>query len=253
MITAALFNYIVLSWIGIAIIIFFVLLKISAPYGRHSKTSWGPMIDNRLGWFLMEFPALGVFLFFILQGNALKSIPIIIFASLWILHYFNRVFIFPLRTKTRGKKMPVVIMLFAVCFNFVNGFINGYWFSHLSPEYSITWLYDPRFIIGIMLFVVGMFINQYHDKILLKLRNKTSKGYSIPRGGLFRFVSCPNFFGEIVEWGGYALLTWCLPTFSFFVWSFANLVPRALDHHKWYKSNFDDYPKERKAVIPKVL
>ena len=253
MIPAQLFNYIVISWIGIAIIIFLVLPKISAPYGRHTKTNWGPMIDNRLGWFLMEFPALAVFLFFILQGDALESIPIIIFATLWTIHYFNRVFIFPLRTKTKGKKMPVLIMLFAVCFHFVNGFLNGYWFSYLSHEYSLTWLFDPRFIIGIFLFFAGMFINQYHDKILVKLRSGKKKGYSIPQGGLFRYVSCPNFFGEIIEWGGYALLTWCLPTLSFFVWSFANLIPRGLDHHKWYKSNFENYPRERKVIIPKVL
>ena len=250
MISTEIFRYIVLSWIGIALILFPILLKITAPYGRHSKTNWGPMIDNKLGWILMEFPALIVFIFIIFRGEGIKSIPVLIFFILWILHYINRTFIFPFRTRTKGKKMPVVIMSFGIVFNFVNGFINGYWFGFLSPDYPLSWLYDPRFIIGFILFISGMLINQIHDQKLLRLRNSHKKGYFIPNGGLFKFISCPNFLGEIIQWGGYALMTWCWPTLSFFVWSFANLVPRAQDHHKWYKGHFEDYPKERKAIFP---
>jgi len=32
-----------------------------------------------------------------------------------------------------------------------------------------------------------------------------------------------------------------------------NLGPRALYTHRWFKKNFDDYPAERKAVIPYIL
>jgi 3-oxo-5-alpha-steroid 4-dehydrogenase 1 len=59
--------------------------------------------------------------------------------------------------------------------------------------------------------------------------------------------------GEIVEWGGFALMTWCLPTTSFFAWTVVNLVPRALDHHRWYRKKFDNYPPSRKAIVPFVL
>ncbi|MCD4665011.1 MAG: hypothetical protein K8R68_07040, partial [Bacteroidales bacterium] len=37
------------------------------------------------------------------------------------------------------------------------------------------------------------------------------------------------------------------------VWTMANVLPRSLDHHKWYKNNFENYPKGRKAVIPYLL
>jgi hypothetical protein len=49
------------------------------------------------------------------------------------------------------------------------------------------------------------------------------------------------------------LLTWCLPSLSFFIWTFVNLVPRAVDHHRWYKNNFKDYPVKRKAVFPFIF
>ncbi len=247
------FNILVLIWIGLGLIMFPIILKIPAPYGRHSRSSWGPMISNKLGWFVMEAPALFVFAYFIATGKNLKQAAIMIFAFLWLIHYFNRVIIFPLRIRTGGKKMPVVIMIFAFFFNSVNGFINGYWFGKLTPLYPENWLTDPRFICGGLIFITGFVINQHHDRVLIHLRKSGEKGYEIPHGGLFRFISCPNFFGEIVEWAGFALMTWCLPGLSFIIWTAVNLIPRALDHHRWYHKTFEDYPKERKAIIPFVI
>ena len=144
-------------------------------------------------------------------------------------------------------------MIFAMFFNLINGFLNGYWFGKLSPSYHDIWFIDPRFIGGGILFISGFAINQYHDRILIGLRKMTSNGYKIPFGGLFKFISCPNFLGEIIEWAGFALMTWCLPALSFFIWTMVNLIPRSLDHHKWYRRTFQDYPKNRRAVFPFFL
>jgi protein-S-isoprenylcysteine O-methyltransferase Ste14 len=150
--------------------------------------------------------------------------------------------------------MPVIIMFSAIFFNLINATINGYWFGFVAPPYPENWLTDPRFIIGGIIFLAGFFINQAADKKLIDLRKGGRKGYFIPRGGLFDYISCPNFFGEILEWTGFALMAWNLPSLSFAVWTAANLIPRALDHHRWYNSYFkDEYPKKRKAVIPFVL
>lgn len=40
---------------------------------------------------------------------------------------------------------------------------------------------------------------------------------------------------------------------SFAVWTMVNLFPRALDHHKWYKLKFEEYPEDRKAVFPFII
>jgi hypothetical protein len=209
------------------------------------------MIDNKLGWVIMEFPAMALFATLVISGGGLFRDNIIMLAfGLWMIHYVNRTLIFPLRLRTKGKKMPWLIVGSAFFFNLVNGFVNGYWFGTLSPGYPANWYYDPRFIIGVILFVTGFLINQYHDNLLINLRRKSEKGYHIPYGGLFKYISTPNLFGEIIEWGGFALLTWCLPSLSFFMWTFVNLVPRAIDHHRWYKEKFEDYPAERKAVFP---
>jgi len=248
-----LFILTVTGWIILACILFPVLLFVTAPYGRHTKRSWGMTIPNRLGWILMETPALAVFIFFILTGKVEKNTVVWIIAGLFCLHYVNRSLIYPFRIKTSGKRMPLLIVLMAVFFNTVNSSINGYFLGTLQNQYNKAWCYDPRFIMGILLFVAGMIINLSSDEHLIRLRKNRTNGYLIPYGGLFNKISCPNFFGEIVEWLGFAIMCWSLPAFSFFVWTVSNLIPRALDHHRWYKRQFTDYPTERKAVIPYLL
>lgn len=248
------FNIICWTWIAIGVIILLpILFKIIQPYGRHSNSNWGPMINNRLGWIIMELPALFVFLYFANQTSNWFNFMLVIAVSLWGIHYFNRVFIYPFLLKTKGKKMPVVIMLSAISFNIVNGFLNGYWLAHFAPEDKIEFSTDLRLVIGAIIFAIGFFINQYYDRILINLRKGKSKGYQIPYGGLFKYVSCPNFLGEIISWIGFFVVTLSLPAFSFLVWTLANLIPRALDHHKWYKSEFAEYPAKRKAIFPFLM
>ena len=73
---------------------------------------------------------------------------------------------------------------------------------------------------------MGFLINNISDSTLINLRKTDTKQYSIPRGGLFDYISCPNFFGEIIEWLGFAILTWSIAGLAFFLWTFFNLVPR---------------------------
>jgi hypothetical protein len=249
-----LFGLLVWIWISVAVIIFIVLLFVTAPYGRHSKRTWGVTIPDRLGWFLMEIPGPVIYLLLVITGSGPKTVTVWIITGLYLSHYANRAIVYPLRIRTRGKEMPLAVALMAVLFNLVNGGFLGYFAGTLQTHYTVAWLTDPRFIAGLLIFLAGMAINMSSDEKLIHLRRKRNgDGYLIPQGGLFEKVSCPNFFGEIMEWSGYALLCWSLPALSFFIWTFCNLVPRALSHHRWYRSHFTDYPAERKAVIPNFL
>jgi 3-oxo-5-alpha-steroid 4-dehydrogenase 1 len=246
------YQTILYSWIILAVVVFLVLLKITAPYGRHTTPKWGPLISNKWGWVIMELPVLIVLYAMIFPGIILFSFPYLIMIGLFSLHYINRVFVFPFRLHTKGKKMPVAIMLSAIFFNIMNGFSFGYYFVHFA-NYTNAWLSDPRFIIGIVLFFIGLIINWEADNGLINLRKPTETSYKVPTGWLFNKVSCANLFGELVEWFGFAVLCWNLPAFTFFIWTAANLIPRALAHHKWYKEKFPGYPQNRKAIIPYIL
>lgn len=234
-------------WILIALIVLPINLIYKAPYGKHSTKKWGKSIDNKTGWILMELPALltcPLIYFTITEEINLN----VVFIALWIIHYFNRTVIYPLRIKTKGKKIPIAIVASAFFFNMVNGILNGYFLTLLQFE-SISELY---LILGFIIFIIGFYINISSDNLLIKLRTN-QKGYVIPNGKLFNYVSCPNFFGEIIEWLGFAIMTLNPGSLSFLIWTICNLIPRSKAHHKWYKENFENYPKKRKAVIPYLL
>jgi len=245
-----LFLRLLFGWILFGFLIFIVLLFVPAPYGRHTRKGWGYMIPNRLGWVLMELPSLILFTTLFLVGPDKPQAVTWMFFLIWVAHYTNRSLIYPFRTRTRGKQMPLMIAIFAIFFNLVNASFNGAYFSWFSREYTLDWLYDLRFILGALLFITGVVINTRSDNYLLHLRKRSTNGYQIPRGGMFRYISCPNFFGEILEWTGFAIMTWSPAALAFALWTFFNLAPRAMEHHKWYKNKFADYPENRKALVP---
>jgi 3-oxo-5-alpha-steroid 4-dehydrogenase 1 len=247
--TYSLFLY---MWTVLAIIIFFLLLRITAPYGRHASEKWGPAVNNRYGWAIMELTVLIVLFFMIFPYWQSLSLTSWIMIGLFCFHYINRSFIFPFRLHTKGKKMPLLVMGSGVFFNLANGFSLGYYFAHFAV-YTTAWLTGIEFISGLVLFFIGVFINWKADDMLIHLRKPNETHYVIPKKWLFDYISCPNLFGELIEWLGFAILCWNLPASCFFIWTAANLVPRAISHHKWYKNNFPDYPAGRYAIIPFVL
>ncbi len=237
---------------ALAVVTFVALFCVTAPYGRHLRSGWGPTISARSGWIVMESPAVLLFLGIYSQGdNAMATMPIV-FLCIWQFHYIYRTFVFPFRLQASGRRMPLVVVAMAIAFNSLNAYINARWISQLG-SYDADWLTEPVFVLGVMCFFAGWAINQHSDAILIRLRRPGSAKYSIPEGGLFRWVSCPNYLGEMLEWIGWAIATWSLAGAAFAVFTIANLLPRAIANHAWYKEQFSDYPTGRRAAIPWLL
>ena len=245
------FQILINSWIGIGVVTFLTLLFISAPYGRHIRSGWGPLLSKRTGWILMETPALYVMWLFYFFYADINNIVLIIFLFIWSIHYINRSIIWPFLIDKNGS-MPLVVAILAFIFNVFNASFHGYWFFFMDNQYDISWLLNSNFLLGLFVFILGMAINIHSDKILLMI-SKEKKGYQIPYGGFYKWISSPNYFGEMIEWIGWAIMTWSLSGFVFALWTIFNLLPRALKHHAWYKDKFSDYPKDRKAIIPKLF
>jgi 3-oxo-5-alpha-steroid 4-dehydrogenase 1 len=225
------------------------LFLITAPYGRHTRGGWGPQISSTAGWIIMEAPAsLGFFAFYFAGEARAATVPLALLA-LWQLHYLNRAFIYPFRRRGGDKPMPAAVALLGCAFNVANTYLNARFITHFG-HYSSGWLADPRFGAGVLVFAVGFAINQHADHVLRTLRRPGERGYKIPAGGLYRFVSAPNYFGEILEWTGFALAAWSPAALAFVAWTVANLLPRAWANHRWYRQTFPDYPTARRALVP---
>jgi hypothetical protein len=232
---------------------FVALLVIPAPYGRYERAGFGPTMPTRLAWILQELPAPLVFAAVFFRGEHAARLAPLVLLALWQLHYLQRTFVYPLLMRVGAGRTPLTTVALAILFNTVNGACNAYAITHGVLRHTDEWLGDPRFAAGAALFLAGWAVNLRCDAILRSLRKPGESGYAIPRGGLFRFVSCPNYLGEIAEWCGWALAAWTYAGFAFAFFTFANLFPRALSHHRWYRERFPDYPPERKAIIPFVV
>ena len=239
-------------WVAIGLITFVYLFYENAPYGRHIKDGWGIKIPARFGWVVMESPC--VILMVALALIVREQLEMIhkIFLCIWLTHYIHRTFIYPFVIEMTNPKMPISIALSAFFFNVINVSIQAFGIFYFT-QYSEDWFMSPAFLIGLSIFLFGMFINIKSDYIINSMKRNKGPGYHLPNQFLYKYLSAPNYFGEIIEWLGWAILTFSISGFVFLIWVIANLFPRAIAHHKWYIDKFDNYPKERKAIIPGII
>lgn len=230
------YRWLVFLGIALAAVTFVGLCFIVAPYGRHDRGGWGTTVPARVGRIVMESPASLLFLAFFLFGDRRFDVVPLVFLGLWQLHYVQRAFFYPLLMRD-GRRMPLSAVGMAIAFNALNAWINARWISEYG-SYAISWLTDPRFMIGVLVFLGGFVLNLSSDRILRRLREPGSTGYKMPYGGGYRLVSSPNYLGEIIEWVG---------------WAVANLAPRAMANHRWYRDTFEDYSASRKALLPYLI
>jgi 3-oxo-5-alpha-steroid 4-dehydrogenase 1 len=239
MITITTFNTFLAVMAILAVIVFIALHFVTAGYGMMYDRRWGPTVSNRIGWVLMEAPVfIAMALLWWFSDRRFATAPLVMFL-LFELHYFQRSFVFPLLIKSKGK-MPIAIIAMGVLFNVCNALMQGGWLFYVSDadRYPTSWLWSWQFIAGTLIFFAGMAINIHSDHIIRNLRAPGEKRHYIPRGGMFRYVSSANYFGEFTEWVGFAVLTWSWAGAVFALWTFANLAPRAEKISVRYSSEF---------------
>lgn len=246
--------------LGIAVFVIIGGLFGQSPYGRFGAAGGGVKLNPKLGWWLMEIPATVVFVIFFLAGpHRFDTVPLVL-AAIWLLHYGNRGWFFPLSIRSVPGKpatFNVSVLAAGMVITALHGYLNGAFFSNdYRHQYGIAWLTDPRFLLGLVIYLGGFALLVSSESIVRNLRDKNNPGateYRIPYGGGFRFVSSPAYLGELIAWAGFALLTWSLAGVAIFLITAGNLVPRAFATHRWYREKFPDYPADRKALIPGLL
>jgi 3-oxo-5-alpha-steroid 4-dehydrogenase 1 len=227
------------------------LLWITAPYGRHHRSGWGPCLPGRAAWFLMELPALLVVPGMVLISPA-RDVPAAwIPATLWLLHYAYRTLVFPALMRPSANSFPALLVGTAIGFNLLNGFNNGT--ALIANGHAGSAVGAPHFVAGAIIFLAGFGVHCQSDRIIRGLRRPGESGYRVPEGGLFRWVGSPHYLGEIIQWTGWAVMTWSLAGLAFALFTACNLVPRAISNDRWYRRTFTGYPAARRILIPRIF
>ena len=248
--------------IAIAVVVFVALYFVEAGYGMMISPKWGKAINNKIAWFLMEFPIfLAMLILWYFSPHRMEATSIV-FLLIFETHYFQRSLIFPWLMKGKKSRMSLVVMFMGIAFNVLNAMMQGYWLFYeaynVNPpaqfvQAGAKWFYSWQFILGLIIFILGFIINLHSDYIIRHLRkdDNDTKHY-LPKGGMFEYVTSANYFGELTEWLGFAILTWSVSGLVFFIWTFANLVPRANSIYKRYRQEFAEEMegKSLKRVIP---
>ena len=260
--------YIQICFLVLDIPIFLCLLFIKAYYGKFfNKSEDGnciqkllrkifPVIPSRISWIVQECPCVFITIFFIIYYYENLNYKNILVISPFLIHYIHRTFIFPFVIHS-SKNNPLEITLMAFTFCFFNAIMINRSIFCLIKDYGDEFLLN--FLFGLAIFLLGIYINIHSDYSMIKQRNanqdKTNK-YIIPRGFMYELISCPNYFGELTEWLGFFILSNSFSGLVFFISTFANLFPRAIQYHQWYKNKFkeefvtDKDLIQRKAIVP---
>ena len=253
MFTPEAFNIFLIVMSVLALAVFIALYFFEAGYGYLFNPKYGFPIPNRIGWVLMESPVFIAMMLLWWFSDARFDAASVALLVLFQTHYLQRSFIFPMLIRGKGT-MPVAIIAMGFVFNSMNSYFIGEWLFRFAPagKYMTEWLASPQFIIGTLLFLVGMLINIDSDHVIRHLRKPGDTKHYIPRKGLYRYVTSANYFGELTEWTGYAILTWSPAGLLFAVWTFANLAPRAKALTARYEEEFGDEYRElhKKHLIP---
>ena len=249
-------------WIHIGLVAFGLLIAIVSlivnsckplPHGKLSDGDGSCVVPVRASFIVAHLiPGFVIFTVTYFTGLNFDSPVNIAMYAIFATHYLSRGILTPLASRYSQNKVsiwsPLVIFLTNTFFHYVNAEFIG------SVEYCRAYYYDPRFIIGAVLFLIGFIINRVADTQLIFLR-RSSKDmvYVIPKGALFNLISCPNYFAEGMQWLGWCILTWSLAGLVWWLFIESMLIPRARFNHKWYRIQFLAYPSHRKALIPFIF
>ena len=240
---------------ALALVVFICLYFITAGYGQFRTGRWGWSINNKVAWVLMESPVFVAMLVIWLQAGMPCEWPQILLFAMFMLHYFQRSFVFPI-LMTGKSRMPVSIMLMGVVFNVINGVMQGgglYWFPQTEYSEGVGYLMHCNVWVGLIMFFAGLAINWHSDHVIRHLRKPGDTRHYLPAAGMYKYVTSANYLGELMEWTGFAIAASSPAAWVFAWWTAANLVPRAHAIHRKYREEFgNEAVGNRKRIIPYI-
>jgi len=216
----------------------------------------GPQISYKTV-FLVEYAGpLFIYFFFFLRPSfiysseaATTAVQSVAFVA-WTFHFAKREFETLFVHRFSNDTMPIFNLWKNCAYYWAFAVVNGYLINrpHFGENSSFLSILLP-----VVLFAIFELGNGVVHLQLRNLRPSGTKKRGVPRGGLFNYVSCPNYTCEIAAWAAFSLLTGSLGSWLFTLVGAGQMFLWAKNKHSKYRKEFRDYPAERKILIPFII
>lgn len=220
-----------------------------------SKFSSDGEINAQFGWSICYGAPLVVYAVLWYLSGMPQSIFQLVSLATYLGHFIKRIMeaLFLHKYSKKMLLLPVIEISMFYCLGAViqhywcNIYTHGLFADKLSSNYMAI-------MVGILVYVIGESLNFYHHSILANLRPAgTSTGYAIPHAGLFHYVVCPHYLGELIAWYGMALAGQHLGMYLAWLVMVCYLCGRSHQTHLWYQKKIENFPKDRRNIFPGIF
>ncbi|SAM04132.1 hypothetical protein [Absidia glauca] len=216
-------------------------------YSKFAKaTKSSVMVPSKQGMLVIYLPSVVLCLLGGLWSlDQARHVKLVAFFSL--LHFLKR--IYEVLCVHRYSGQAILKDNIVIACSYAGFSITQLYFTSKVPS-SATSSYEMG--LGMALFFLGEGLNHYHHLILANLRKDGAKAYKIPQGGLFDYVWCPHYLGEIISFVAMTLLSQHMLIFIFQLSSVGYLAVRAYNTRLWYEQKFNITTK-KPCLVPGLL
>lgn len=201
--------------------------RLRLPY---SKFGNGVGVNSRTGLALAYTTPIIIYIAFWIEGGAPQSPYHLVVLGTFLFHFIRRIleilFVNSYSRPTPLRALVPIALLYG------GAAASSAFFQVHAAGQPIS---NPTFILGTVVFGLGELLNGYHHWLLARLRPPGVHTYVVPRGGLFGWVASPHYFGEILSFVGYAMMSDLLPVWGNALVVSAYLSSRANSTLKWYQ------------------
>lgn len=184
-----------------------------------------------------------LFGFPVMSGNEARRIIIIFAGLIYFVRLLFTEFVFINREVKWSEALTMALWLFIVymTFSFTGGTNSN---KPSAPFYT-----------GATLYIIGSFINTISEYLRYKWKKNTGNKGKLYTGGLFRYSRHVNYFGNVVLFTGFAMLTgsvypFIVPAAMIVLYVVVNIPLLENYLHERYSNEFDEYAKSTKKFIP---
>lgn len=165
-----------------------------------------------------------------------------------IFHYAKRVFesIFVhIHTKTMALSMLGIECIYYTGFY---AFFCGW--NIFTNKYAEV---GQREILLLLLFIFSELNNGHCHLILRKIRLNNINNFQIPKGNVFEYVYCANYFWEVLSWLSFSMFCKLWSCYLFTLFGFIVMASWAYEKRASYIKYLKNSNKSTKAIIPFIF